>query len=335
MSFPYTFESNFEAGSNAEWDSETDTQSKLDFPHYTQLARYPWSGFSPYRGAYCARVQTGGITDAYLTEADCDISVGGTAWFKFAVYFADDFTGTGNDTFEFLKLMQDGGTVEASVGARIVASTGVINFGVGETAPTVFSGNSVERNKWYRLDVAVVCDSGGNDGSVNLYVNGASVAEATVSSLTQGAIGQARFGAQDVALTTSGTILLDTFAMDDARLPNDDSTNPMSLVVTKSTHVFAGPGNLAEVDLISSSSTDNVVTVYDTDEADTTARVILRLNNTVASEFVPSGPLEDRRLVRGCYVELSGTNPRALVNVCKAPTLISKSVLREYARGSK
>ena len=45
MAFPWIFHANFEQGTNAEWDSETDGASptQLDFPHYTELARFPGS----------------------------------------------------------------------------------------------------------------------------------------------------------------------------------------------------------------------------------------------------------------------------------------------------
>jgi hypothetical protein len=330
MAFPYVFESNFESGSNAEWDSETDTASILDFPHFTELARYPWSKCAPNRGAYCMRVRAGGQTaDAILIEGDIDIAAAATSYFRFYLYFGEDFTATVNDTFNLFELQQVGGTVEGAFGARVVAATNTIDIGLGELGPTQWY--AVSRNKWYCIEIAATCDSGPNDGVLTLYVDGALAA--TVTTIDQGVIGRGVLGLQDYNSTTSGTILFDNFVQDDTRVGVFGTANPYVMTLTKSGHVFVGPGTLSEVDLLSGAGTDCVVTVYDTNTADTTnSNMVLRLNNTTSNEFVPSGPLEDRMFTKGCYITLTGTNPRALVNICRAPCL-NRVVLREWAKG--
>jgi hypothetical protein len=68
---------------------------------------------------------------------------------------------------------------------------------------------------------------------------------------------------------------------------------------------------------MSGAATDNVCSVYDTDVADTNdaTSLVLELKNTANSELVdPAGTPVD--VVRGCYVVLTGTNPRALVKMC-------------------
>ena len=77
MAFPYIFKANFEGGTNGEWDSESDTGSRLDFPHYSELARIPGLAM-PYRGARCMRVDltTGQTNDHTVTEGDIDIADG-------------------------------------------------------------------------------------------------------------------------------------------------------------------------------------------------------------------------------------------------------------------
>jgi hypothetical protein len=81
MAFPYTFHENFEAGTKGGFDTETDTGSLLDFPHYSVLAKDP-NSLMPYRGAYLLRNALGDTNDHTLTEGDIDISDGGTAYFK-------------------------------------------------------------------------------------------------------------------------------------------------------------------------------------------------------------------------------------------------------------
>jgi hypothetical protein len=76
VAFPFLLESNFESGSNAEWTSETDTVSQLDFPHYSELARYPWKTCVPFQGAYCARVVlSGGTADAFVSSTSTTIAL--------------------------------------------------------------------------------------------------------------------------------------------------------------------------------------------------------------------------------------------------------------------
>lgn len=105
MAFPYVFHSNFEQGTNAEFDSETDTGSQLDFPHYSELARWPWPTATPYSGAYCARWKlTGGTADSVLVEGDLDVGDGVTRYFKWDMWFSPDFDATADDTVAFLEL---------------------------------------------------------------------------------------------------------------------------------------------------------------------------------------------------------------------------------------
>ena len=81
MSFPYIFHENFESGTKGSFDTETDTGSLLDFPHYSVLAFDP-NSMMPYRGAYLLRNALGDTNDHTLTEGDIDIADGGTAYFK-------------------------------------------------------------------------------------------------------------------------------------------------------------------------------------------------------------------------------------------------------------
>jgi hypothetical protein len=82
MAFPYIFEENFELGTKGDFDTETDTGSLLDFPHYSTLANIK-NAPMPYRGAYCARIILGDTNDHTLTEGAIDIADEGTASVRF------------------------------------------------------------------------------------------------------------------------------------------------------------------------------------------------------------------------------------------------------------
>lgn len=324
MAHPWIFEANFEAGDNSEFDSETDTASQLDFPHYSELARFPWSTCAPNTGAYCMRLAlTGGTADAYLVEGDIDIAANVTRHVKFDIWFSPTFTGTADDTFNIFEALATS-TVEATFGARIVASTDVINLGIGETAPTSFSTEALQRNVWYTIDLTIDIDNAGaNDGTIDLFVTRAGDAAQTtvsatqVASLDQGAVTTARLGIQDHLDTTTGVILIDNFIFDDARVfPGVRySLHP---VFTKSGHAFVGPGHLNIAGLLTNEA-NNIMRVWDTDTADTSSTqwfvVELDINGTFTSF---TGPIN---FARGCYIELSGTAPRGEVVLTSANNL--------------
>lgn len=323
MAFPWIFHANFESGDNSEWDSESDTDGILDFPHYSELARFPWSTATPYSGAYCMRIApSGGTNDATLTEADINIANAGTSHFKFDVWFSPDFDATVDDTFALLELQGSGSDETVAIGARYVAATDVINMGVGaaanNAAPTAFAGFNMLRNQWYTIESTVVIQTGGT-GTANIFITKAgdaaqTTADAAVSSVTNIVVTDGVFGLQDHAATTTGTILLDDFIQDDARVyPTARyETHP---IFTKSGHAFVGPGYIDIAGLLTDEA-NNVIRLWDTDIADTNATqsfvVELDINGTFTSF---AGPIEFRN---GCYVELSGTNPRGEVILTQA-----------------
>jgi hypothetical protein len=325
VAFPFLLESNFESGSNAEWTSETDTVSQLDFPHYSELARYPWKTCVPFQGAYCARVVlSGGTADAFVSSTSTTIALDTLRWVRFNIWFSPTFTATADDTFAICELQSSGAVVEVSFGARVVAATNVINFGIGETAPTTFSPIAVDRGVWYTIELKVDLDAGGgNDGTIDLFVTrfgepaASAVAATQVATLDQAAITNTVLGVQDQLATTTGVYLLDHFVFDDARIYPQIRRYDDTVLLTKSGHAFVGRGTIDNITLMSGAATDNVCSVYDTDVADTNdaTSLVLELKNTANSELVdPAGTPVD--VVRGCYVSLTGTNPRALVKMC-------------------
>ena len=322
MAHPWIFESNFELGTNADWDSETTSSpAQLDFPHYSELARFPWATCAPNTGAYCMRLALiGGTADAYLVEGDIDIAANTTRYVKFDIWFSPTFTGTADDTFNIFEALATS-TVEATFGARIVASTNVINLGIGETAPTSFSGQALERNVWHTVELTIDIDNNGsNDGTIDLFVTRTgdvattAVSATQVASLDQGAVTTARLGIQDHAATTTGVILIDNFIFDDARV-FPGARYSLHPIFTKSGHAFVGPGHLDIAGLLTDEA-NNILRLWDTDIADTNSTqsfvVELDINGTFTSF---AGPI---KFQNGCYVELSGTDPRGEVILTQA-----------------
>jgi len=308
MAFPYVFSSNFEAGSNAEWDLETDTGSILDFPHYTELARYPWASATPYRGSYCARIKQSGTADATLTEGDIDISDGGTAYFRWYMNFLPDFTATADDTVNFFELQQAGGTIEQTMGFRVVAATGAINLGIGDgIAPTSFDTEALTRNEWHCIELLSTISTAAA-GAMTLWVDGRQAAALT--SLTQAAaVGQGVLGTQAALGTTTGTLLFDLFDMDDGRIYPERERFPQIFNLLKTGQVFVGPGNIASAALLTLSSGDTI-SLFDTDIANVVNAQNFKVELKDSTNTGLEGPMF---FERGCYAVITGTNPRGQV----------------------
>lgn len=327
MAFPWDFHANFELGDNSEFTSEADTSAQLDFPHYSELARFPWPTAAPYTGAYCMRASlTGGTADAYVETTSITAALDARTFFRFGIWFSPTFDATADDTVAVLELQSAGPVNEAVFGFRYVEATDVINFGIGETAPATFSSGAIQKGVWYTVELDVTVDDGASDdGTIDMYVTrdgdaaSTSVAATQVASLDQAAIAQARFGVQDHLATTTGVILLDELVQDSARIYPITERYAEQIVLHKSGHAFIGNGVIDNITLNAGGAADNVLQVYDTDTGDTNdvSSFVTELKNTAADETVdPAGmPVSVRR---GCYVSLAGTDPRATVNIHKA-----------------
>jgi hypothetical protein len=313
MAFPWIYESNFEQGTNGEWNSETDTASQLDFPAYTELARFPWPNCIPYSGAYCMRaVLSGGTADAFVEEADIDIANTVNRFFRFHIWIDPDFTGTADDTINLFEA-RSASAEEVTFGLRIVASTDVINFGIGKVAPTTFGGQDIERGVWYCIELDATLQTGGT-GTIDIYATREGETAATavfatqVGSLTQIAVTNGRLGVQDHLATTTGTILFDDFIMDDARV-YPEPRFPRQKIFTKTGHMFVGPGYIEAAALLTDEAT-NLMRLWDTDVADVNATQSFTIEFDLDNQTAYSGPMFFQK---GCYVELSGTDPRGQV----------------------
>jgi len=222
------------------------------------------------------------------------------------------------------ELQNTNNTVRMAIGLRAGTSgTGATRFydiGIGATAPSVWATPyGMQTNRWYCLEFEVHPNT--TTGAATLYIDGSLAA--TVNDLNGAdgaqAIGQGVLGTQNTLSTTTGVVLFDEFVQDDARLYPIVDRFPDTVLLTKSGHVFVGPGIIDNISLLSGAGTDCVLTVYDTDRGNSNdaSKIVTELKNISNNELVdPAGmPAEVRR---GCYVVLSGTNPRALVKIRRA-----------------
>jgi hypothetical protein len=347
-SFPYVAEEGFEAGTKGIFDTETDTAGIIDFPHFSELSRY---GIAPYRGAYAMRARlTGGTTSGYVIETgSADISADGTLFVGFYFYLAPDFTMADTDKLMLFDLESTLNTT-SEVALGILRSGANIQLWVAETAAATAEVTSIGtldapgnpnscKGKWHHVALSVVLDDGGsNDGTIDAYWNGVQIG-AQITSLDQAAVVDGRLGAIGPDAGTKGTILFDEFTIDDARLYPHKERFPNHFTVTKSQHIFVGPGHISSASLLTIGN-DDILTLWDTDVANTDddTGYVARLEGDVQTSL--EGPVY---FERGCYVTISGTNPLGQVILVtnsdaagvKGPLNYSERGMVEYGRKRK
>ena len=335
MAFPYTTIADFEDGTLGHFDSETDTNSALDFPHYTDLARTPGLPM-PYRGAYCLRVDLATATTdgAWLQETaswNCTVNTE-DIYIRIKFWLSPDAAMSDSDVVKLIALASAGAT--EAVGAVQYTTANGWRIGIGETAPTSFA--SLTLGEWHDFEIyANVHDA--TNGTVDGWLDGAALTQVTGlthATLTNGTIG-ANPGA---AFTpTAGTLLIDQVIAsqtDDtsARIGSGGRRFPETLLLNKSGHAFVGHGILDNVSLYSGAGTDCVLQIWDTDTADTTNGALkLVLKNLTANETPVDPAGVPITLVDGCYVSLAGTNPQAMLNIRRAVGYNSDGAIRAHA----
>lgn len=331
MSFPFNSECNFEDGTKGHFTSETDSESRLDFPHYVTLSAVPRMP-APFRGAYCMRValaNDGSPADAYLQEDTLwDLAANETRYFRFYFFLSSDLVMANNDEFIIFQLQSAGPTSEVVVAVNFTTANG-LRIGIGETAGSSF--RQLTLGEWHCFELLVDIDNAGsNDGTIDAWLDGAAFTQ--VATLDQGVIIQGRVGSmsQDAG-TTTGTLLFDQIVSDDTRIGPIAYRWPQEVLLTKTGHAFVGPGEISDVRLLSGNATDCSLAIYDTDVGSTTdpGNFRIELKNIAALEPVPSSE-EVTQLRRGCYVVLGGTNPRALVRVKRAGAYFSDGAIKTF-----
>lgn len=332
MAFAWLFESNFEAGDASEWDGgETDTGSLLDFPHYTTLAAIPGGGL-PFRGAYCMRVVCGDTNPHTVDDGDIDIADNATAFVRFYLYIDNGFAATADDTFNIFEFQQAGGTIEASLSLKIIAATDVVSISLGDGIVSTETFFEISKGVWHAIEMKMKADLD-DAGTLDLWVDGGDALISLTGLDNAAGVGLGVLGTQDTDATTTGTLLFDQFVFDDAQIYPFKRRFVENVLVTKDQHLFFGNGRIENISLLSGAATDNVVSIYDTDAADTNdaSNIVAELKNTsAANELVdPAGmPV---RVTRGAYVVMTGTNPRALVQIGAAQGWGSDGAIRGYA----
>ena len=315
MTFPFLSQNNFSDGTLGHFDAETDTESRLDFPHYVTLARVPGLPM-PWRGAHCMRValaNDGTPADAYLQETGSwDTAAAGTIFFRFMFYMTSNYVMADADEFAIFQLWSATNTVEGGVYVNYTTANG-LRIGIGETSASSFK--PLTTGVWHCIELKAVIDSGaGNDGTLDGWLDNAAFTQ--VTTLDQGAITSGVIGvlSQDTG-TTAGDVFFDSIIADDTRIGAPVERFSQPLLLTASGHAFMGPGEICDVQLLSGAATDNVLQIYDTDTAYTTdpSNIVLELKNTANSQAVDISDM-GRMVKRGCYVLLSGTNPRAMIS---------------------
>lgn len=326
MAFPFVTENGFEDGTRGHFDSETDTDSRLDFPHYSDLAAVPGL-LGPFSGAHCLRVDLSvGTNDAFLTETTSwDVAAAGRLHIRMQMFVTNDITMANADEFEILGL-HSAGAVEAGVFINFTTANG-LRIGIG--LDTASSFLPLPTGRWITVELdATVDDGGSNNGTIDLRVDGGAATQ--VASLNQGAVTFGQLGVNDQdAGTTAGVILIDDVISDDARIFPPTFRYPTTRLFTISGHAFVGAGRISDVSLLSGGAADNVLSVFDTDRGNTddANKVVAELKNTANEQLVRYHD-GDIQVHRGCFISMSGTNPRALVKIKYAPAYGSDGAIR-------
>ena len=329
MSFPYSTIENFESGTLGHFD--TQTNAGMDFPHYTTLSRTPGLAM-PYRGAYCARIDLAlaGTDGAWVQEGAWDLTAGTNDLFlRLKFWLSKDAAMTSGDVFSLAELWSATNTAEACVGIKYTTAAGW-EIGIGDAAvPSVLMPLTL--GEWHDIEIQVA-PQGGPTSTIDAWFDGTAMTQVgslTIVNVTSGIIG-ANPGA---AFTpTAGVLLIDQVIadIDGTRIGSGGKRFPKQVLMEKSGHLFVGSGILDNITLLSGNATDNVLQVWDTDRADTTNGTMkLELKNLTANEAVdPAGvPIE---ITKGCYISLTGTDPRAMANIHRAVGYYSDGAIRNH-----
>lgn len=330
MAHPWLHEENFETGAlTSGTSSEVDTESRLDFAHYADLAKIPGTPM-PFRGAYVCRVNLandGTPADAYVQETgDFDTSAEGTIHVRMYFWVSADITMATTNEFAIFQLWSSTNTVEAGAYINYTTANG-LRIGIGETSASSFKALST--GQWHCLELAAHLDDGGsNDGTLDARLDGGAFTQ--VASLDQGAITSAVYGvlAQDAG-TTAGHVYIDQVVADDARIFPIHRRWHEQVTITKSTHLLLGRGTIDNMTLEDGGSNDCVCRVFDTDKAYVSDEFSYQglVKTITADDFVdPAGmPIH---VDRGAFLQLSGTNPAVTVKLCGAVGYGSEGAIR-------
>lgn len=338
MAIPYLFFENFATGGKGLWDTEVDTATILDFPHYTALAA---QGLAPYRGAYCMRIRAnGGTTAAYVKEdTSLDIAANATVFHRWYFKLAKNWTMAANDKFSMLELEStEDTTTEVAVGLRRTGSNIEVWWNQTAAAATpgtyVLGTTTTALGKWHCIEVKAFIDNvANNNGTIDVYINDSSVGT-QVGSLNQGAIVDGKLGLIGPDAGTSGTILFADFITDDLQIYADGKRfRPLNqyLPSAGSYHPIIGPGRFSVG--FTDSSADGVITVYDEDGVSTRLEPVVAVRNATAKDFVPGHDIFE--VSYGAYVVVTGTVPQGYLSIERGGLMSDAAYINRGLRQGK
>lgn len=320
MAFPLDFFENFEAGTKGDFDSESDDGNRLDFPHAHDLAPV-----MPYRGAYCCRVNLGkNSSDAYLEEGVTWSNAGTLKYGRFRLFIGKDVQfGNNADTVTILQFYSSTSTKESRLVLGRIDPIGIVLASIEEGSGEDFTNEpayfKAPIGEWFTVEFDKWAEATGGD--LGVWLSG--VCHVQCKGQAEGSTTKFRLGAMDQSATANiqGTLYFDDFAIDDARLYDDESAHngalsDGSMLLTKSGFAFLGAGTINQVALVDGGSGDCRVKVYDTDKPNQLPLGSLResLATTTASTTART-MIHSFSVKQGAYVELSGTNPQAIVKL--------------------
>ena len=243
MTWPYLLEECFEDGTSARFDGTgSNGNSKLNVRHYSWLAsRLQYPDAVPYRGAYALHCDLSlGTADAYIqSDTQLDLAASDPVSIRFYFQATRNLTMAASDRFSIFQLQSAGPVSEASIDIR--NNAGVYQILASETgAAATVRATDLILDVWHCVEIAVLVDSGGGDGTVTFYLDGYPIG-AAIGTLTQAAVAQARLGALNIdAGTTAGHLLFDQFVGDDTRVFPLGQRYPHAMTLTQSGHVGVG-----------------------------------------------------------------------------------------------
>ncbi len=336
----FPFEAEFETSGFDEWTSTVDTQPKMTVDHYVTMVRNlpNFSGVLPYRGAYAAHIDLGiGTTQAYMESTAVTANASDTIWVRFMLQITNNLVMATSDRFTLLSVISGAATEEATI--SVLNNAGTIQLVAAETGSTAVGASTRQaefsRDEWHCVELGLTIDSGAADGTIQFWLDGFQQG-ATITGVTQAAITRIRLGATGIdAGTTAGHIFFDGVVQSTSHELVSHARYAQVVVLTKSGFVALGPGKIEEYALMPGSAVDNHMTIHDMDrqglaQSFTTDMFGPELTNTHAYEAkVFAYSKKDGYFNRGCYVRLTGTQPRATITLGHAQ--VGTGLLRQYA----
>jgi hypothetical protein len=310
MARPFLFTDGFETGAHGMTAS---SGTLIDYPHFTELAR---QGMTPYRGSYCLRVRLAGGTTSQFAREDTafdDLDNAGAARFvRFYFYLGKDLVMANSDKFSLIEIESVAATTTETA-AGVLRNGANLEFWFNETQAAAGATTKVLGpfapgfgcclGKWYHVELKMLYAAG--TGTLDGWLDDSPLTQ--ITTLTTADAVDAAFGVIGPDAGTSGTVLIDDIVYDDLQIFRDKERFPATnrLVYHASDHPIIGPACFSAA--FTSTGTDAVLRMYDTDGIPT------NLDGIVGAPFSPISAKEvvfsqDILEVKyGLYTVITGT----------------------------